>query len=250
MERHMRLSIVRLVLAAHYLLICGHGVTADPDVTAKSPPNTAAAKKPAAGGGEETWTRLDPEAEIWVDMEQKRVIAGGEICLRRGMLEMFACPKRTKEHEAIVAVNGPARLVHAGLLAIGAQPGSPVQFRPAYAPARGPKVKVFVEWKDKEGKTQKADARTWIRETRTGKEMTHDWVFTGSRIWTDPETKKNYYQADGGEMVCVSNFSTAMLDLPVASPDDNDQLYFEAFMERIPEEGTQVKLIFVPELDK
>ena len=43
----------------------------------------------------------------------------GQICLNKGMLEMFAVPKGTKEHESIVSVNTKAQVVHAALLAVG-----------------------------------------------------------------------------------------------------------------------------------
>ena len=44
---------------------------------------------------------------------------------------------------------------------------------------------------------------------KTGKAMTYPWVFAGSRFWTDEETGKQYYQAEGGDFICVSNFGTA-----------------------------------------
>ena len=43
---------------------------------------------------------------------------------------------------------------------------------------------------------------------------------------------------------CVSNFPTAMLDLPIASSQANEALLFETFTERIPPRGTPVELIF------
>ena len=65
--------------------------------------------EPARRGGETGGLiRLDPKAEVWVDAKRKRVIVGGQICLRQGLLEMFACPRGTKEHESIVSVNTKA----------------------------------------------------------------------------------------------------------------------------------------------
>ena len=73
--------------------------------------------------------------------------------------------------------------------------------------------------------------------------MTYPWVFAGSRFWTDEETGKQYYQAEGGDFICVSNFGTAALDIPVESSQSNDALEFEAFTERIPPLGTPVRLV-------
>jgi hypothetical protein len=46
----------------------------------------------------------------------------------------------------------------------------------------------------------------------------------------------------------VSNFTTATLDLPVASPQANADLTFRAFTERIPPLGTPVRLVLAPKL--
>ena len=83
--------------------------------------------------------RLSPTDEIWLDAARKELVVGGEVALVKGEIEVFACPKLSKEHEAVVATRCPARLVHAGLLAIGLEPGQPVSFDPEYRPARGPK---------------------------------------------------------------------------------------------------------------
>jgi hypothetical protein len=69
-------------------------------------------------------------------------------------------------------------------------------------------------------------------------------VFAGSSFWTDPADGTEYYQADGGDLICVSNFPTAMLDLPVESSQSNEALLFEAFAGRVPPRGTAVELIF------
>ena len=77
----------------------------------------------------------------------------------------------------------------------------------------------------------------------TGK---HDWVFAGSQFWKDPDTGDEYYQAEGGELICVSNFSTATMDLPVESTQSTAELLFEALTENIPPVGTEVRLILSP----
>lgn len=194
------------------------------------------------------WMSLTRDHEVWLDLKAKQVLVGGQICLREGLLEMFACPVNTKEHEAVVSVNTPARFVHAGLVALGAQPGPPVQFEPEYKPAQGTEIDVTVIWKDKAGKEQRVRAQEWVRYTKTGKALQYPWVFAGSGFWTDQGAGEKFYYADGGEFICVSNFATAMLDLPVESSDANDTLLFSAFTERIPPLGTRVFLLLAPKL--
>ncbi len=48
----------------------------------------------------------------------------------------------------------------------------------------------------------------------------------------------------GGDLVCVSNFPAATLDLPITSSQANDSLLFEAFTGRVPKRGTSVELVF------
>ena len=187
--------------------------------------------------------RLSPTEEVWIDRERGEVVVGGRVALDDGLLEFFACPRGTKEHESVVAVAASARLVHAALLAIGLEPGKPVSFDPEYRPATGPRIRVTMRWTDADGAVQEADARGWIRNTRTGKALETDWVFAGSAFWTDPADGREYYQADGGDLLCVSNFPTATLDLPIESSQSNEALLFEVFKERVPKRETPVEMI-------
>ena len=187
--------------------------------------------------------RLSPTEEVWIDREREEVVVGGRVALDDGLLEFFACPAGTKEHESVVAVAASARLVHAALLAVGLEPGKPVSFDPEYRPATGPRIRVTMRWTDADGVVQEADARSWIRNTRTGKALETDWVFAGSAFWTDPADGREYYQADGGDLVCVSNFPTATLDLPIESSQSNEALLFEVFKERVPKRETPVEMI-------
>ncbi|MEX2142569.1 MAG: YdjY domain-containing protein [Pirellulales bacterium] len=193
---------------------------------------------------------LSPDSAVWLDKQNKRLIVEGEVCLTRGLLEMFACPKDSKEHESIVAVQGKAYVVHAGLLALGAKEGRPVQFDPEYVPASGARVDVICFWTDDKGKQQQTPAQQWIRNVKTKKPMEYHWVFAGSDFWLDENTGKRHYLGDAGDFICVSNFPSATLDLPVKSPQDNENLLYEAFTEKIPPRGTKVTLVLVPHLEK
>src|SRR4051812_48290849 len=192
--------------------------------------------------------RLSKDYPIWIDPKENSVIVEGQIALREGMLEMFACTRNTKEHESIVSANTKAYLVHAALLSLGAEVGHPVRYQPEYLPPTGTEIEVLVRYLDEKGQIQTARAQDWIKDNHTGKPMAYPFVFAGSSFYTDPDTNKQYYQAEHGDFVCVANFGTAMLDIPAKSSKSNEELEFEALTKKIPPLGAPVHLVFKPKL--
>lgn len=81
--------------------------------------------------------------ELWVQ---------SELVLREGVLEMLACRRNTKEHESIVAIDAPAVLLNASLLAMGLEAGKPVQFDPEFRPPQGPRLEITLHWTDPDTK--------------------------------------------------------------------------------------------------
>ncbi|WP_153557199.1 YdjY domain-containing protein [Roseimaritima sediminicola] len=190
--------------------------------------------------------RLSKNGRLWVDKQGKQVLVDGYVAMDRGMLEMFACPAGTKEHESVVAVLARSRDVHTALLAVGAQSGTPVQYAPKFVSATGQSIRVWVLWYDEERRLQKSDARKWVVKTGTKQTLKPDWVFAGSNFWKDPADGQVYYEADAGDLICVSNFSSAMMDVPVASSKDTGQLLFSAAQGVVPPDGTPVRLVLIP----
>lgn len=184
---------------------------------------------------------LHRENRIWINRDEQVVIVDGYVAQRQVPLELFACPVGTKEHESIVAVFARAQLVHAGLLAIDARPGSTATFDP-FKPAHGTTVRVYVLWLDNDGKTKGTLAQNWIRTSGTKKPMVWDWVFAGSKIYKDDEGKEHYL-GDSGELISVSNFTTSTMDVAVKSDQSNNNLMFEAFTDHIPPKNTAVRLV-------
>ncbi len=203
--------------------------------------------KPAPDRKDPNLKRLSPNWDVWLDAKNKRVVMEATVCLTEGQLEMFACTKRTKEHESVLTVLTSAQAVHAALIAVGAKPGKPVAFDPMYVPASGQEIEVELTWTDDKGKEHKARAQDWIKDAKTEKPMTHPFVFAGSGFYVDENTGKRHYLADSGDFICVSNFSSAMLDLPVKSTDQNDSgLLFDAMTDKIPPKGTRVTMTLIP----
>jgi hypothetical protein len=78
------------------------------------------------------------------------------------------------------------------------------------------------------------------------KEMKADWVFAGSGFYTDEETGKKSYLAEGGDLICVANFGDATIDVAIPSSADDSNRNFEAYTERIPPKDTPVTIELIP----
>ncbi len=197
--------------------------------------------------------RVEVGKNLFVEIqgERRRVVVRAAVCLREGQLEGLLTRKGTKEHEYILAADVDARKLHTALLACGARAGSPVRFAPRYVPASGSVIKVTLQYQ-KDGQAVTVPAQQWVREVRTKKDLAEDWVFGGSRLVPNPEGEDQppVYLANHGDLVCVCNMDTAMLDLPVRSPKKFDERAFHAHTERIPATGTAVDVFLEPVPEK
>jgi len=221
-------------LAAVCLLTCWNGVYSDE-------PSSAPAKEPKDGIVEMT-------PSLRMDLKNKQVILDAEVVLTQGPLELFLCPKRTKEHEAILAADIVPRSFQLALLGVGAEPGSPALFEPEYIPPRGQAIEIFVEWEEK-GAKKKVNARDWIRHPKdagAAEPLKAEFVFAGSRFIRIPGEERARWLGDDGDVVCVSNFPGSIIDVDMKSTNANEGLLFEAWTERIPPKGTKVRVFFVP----
>lgn len=123
------------------------------------------ATDPAPPKGTDDLIPLNTAKTVLLDKEGGKVILQTEVVLRAGLLEMLCCLKQTKEHESILSLAAEARTVHAGLLALGIEPGAPVKFIPEYQPPSGTQIDIFLMWRDESGKWHREPAQKWIRHS-------------------------------------------------------------------------------------
>ena len=201
-------------------------------------------------------TPLNKEKTLYIEKTpagKSRVLFVTEVCLREGLLEVFLCKANTKEHEAILRTAVDARFLHAALIAAGATVGTPVQWLDPktgdakYQPASGQTIRVLVNYNFK-GKSHSHPAQEWILDKTTKKPMANEWVFAGSRFVKNPDRPNDpdYYTANNGEVICISNFSDSMLDLPIAVSREANDLQFDAMPAKIPPLGSKVWVILEP----
>jgi hypothetical protein len=192
---------------------------------------------------EASWKELG--RNLWFDANERRVILRAKVVFREGPLEHLMCVKGTKEHEAIVSTDAPPRAIHAALILTGAEQGHPAKFAPKFEPPTGTPIAIEMQWQQ-DGRLRKADAREWVWDEKAKAPLNIDWVFAGSFIYEDPIDKKPRYAADEGDVIVVSNFANALLDLPMASSADDAGRSFIANTKEIPPIGTEVFMVLRP----
>jgi hypothetical protein len=202
--------------------------------------------------------KLGEKYAAWVDPKNKQIVLVGETCKAGYGLEFLVTSKQ-RAYESVIVLDVPPRqknelslfqLVHASLLGLGANNGHPAYYDQKLEKtilATGDEVAIEVRWKDKNGKLQKADALTWIRDMKTKKSPTMNWVFGGSQMVKDEEGN-NRYLGDSGDFICVLNNPVAMLDLPILSSGAIESRLFEANSDAMPPAETPVTIILKPKL--
>lgn len=209
--------------------------------------------------------RFHPEKPIWVDKKRENVVLQGWVCQKRAMLEFFLCQgtggirtfpyedetgkpatmlmfNGTKCHESVLCADVPGHFIHTALLALGAEPGKPVQFHPEFVPPTGDEIEILVRWKDEDGNTVEKRGQELIADS-DGNVMQVPWVFAGSLFYEDGEGNRRYAAEMEGEFIGVSNFPSCILDIPQASSSSNESLVYVANAETLPERGTPVTVI-------
>ena len=194
---------------------------------------------------------LSPQHRIWVTPDRKSAVMNGRVVLQEGFLELLACRVGSKEHESILAVRVEPHLIHAALIVVNARQGRPMQTSPVFTPATGGRINITLRWKDESETLHESSAQDWIWDMSVSPEdakkpMTTHWVFSGSRMVQDYEGNDRYLADSTGELFGLSNFVGSILDVPIWSSDDNTQLMFGCFTERIPPLDTLVTIILTP----
>jgi hypothetical protein len=202
---------------------------------------------PAVAPGAGKSVKVGPGVVLEIDGGRRRVVIAATVVLRKGPLEGLLTRAKKKEHEYILAADVDARHVHTALELARAKAGKPVRFAPKYLPAEGTAIRVRLRY-EKGGKAVTVPANDWVRDDKTGKPLQGDWVFAGSRFGPNPEgdDKPPFYLANHGDLICVVNVESALLDLPSRSPKAFNQRLYRADTDRIPPAGTRVEVILEP----
>ncbi len=157
-------------------------------------------------------------------------------------LELVACSPDTREHESLVVTPVPPSLIHAGLLALGFEPGRPGGVVAAgtgvrrEAPSGDPLSIRFVV-----GEREQA-VSSWITDVRARRvHPAGGWVFAGSRFIERGGDR--VYDADGaGTVIGLTTFGseTIAYSRPISPDSWVDEPLWIADPNTVPARGTPV----------
>ncbi len=199
----------------------------------------------------------------------RRVDVEATVCLNKGMLELVACTKGTKEHESILTIEARPMHVHAALLMLGARNGHPATSRPMdeqmtrwiHLPPRGDPVKVSLVVKDPKGKNVEHSISEFVRrpedsmdehadqdEDAEDEEVFPDtFIFAGSQLRDNREGPRTYIADVSGSVISIATFGDELLCLPGIHSEANDALMWQANPDKLPKVGTKVTLRLRPQ---
>lgn len=199
-----------------------------------------------------------------INLEERAVDVEASICLDRGMLELIACTKDSKEHEAILMVSAKAVHIHTALLLLRAKPGNPAMRRQVDGeegrwidiPPRGGEIGVYLVFKNKEDKMVEHPISDFIKhgadesgdpsDTKKIKFPTHNFIFAGSQLVGDGPEPKKYLSDESGNVISIVTFGDEMLCLPEVHAQDNASLVWEVDPTNLPPLDTKVILRLRP----
>jgi len=182
---------------------------------------------------------------VQVDLVERQVSLDAEVCLREGVLEFLLVSWQTKTHESILHTHAKPSHLHAALLMLGLRPGKPARWSgedesARFLPPAGAELAIDLLWKDRRGKARRSPAGAWLRGAE-GRKITQPdrWIFVGSQVLPDGA----YWAELDGEVISVTNFASAVIDVPFRSSNANDLRELFANTGAIPPLGTKVRVI-------
>ena len=93
--------------------------------------------------------------------------------------------------------------VQLALILCGAKPGHPSYYKDDKTTvATGDEIAIEVRWKNKEGKTEQADARNWIRDVKTKKPPAKTGSLPAAVFPTTAKAENTSWPTAGNSFAC------------------------------------------------
>ncbi len=206
---------------------------------------------------------------LHLNRARNEVIIRAQVAARIGWMEQIVCKAGTREHESLLVVEVAPRLIHAALLMLGCEPGTPGSWQEVLSepsatadatptcvlnPPTGSPLDIRVRFMRGEERVD-ISVSEWLRsESATGESIafaSDRFVFAGSHTRPNPPSlgPGEHYVADyTGSVVGLVTFGDEVIAFADVIPDriEISPALWEAYTERIPAEGTEVELILQP----
>lgn len=203
------------------------------------------ASSPATSPASQPARVVQFQPNVRIDYARRQVEIDGEVVLRQGLLELFACSPGTREYESIVRLDTTPTVVFQALGLLGLEPGHPLRMDPATAeiiPADGDSVEIDVQYESK-GARKTVPIESWMQRSDTkGPLERQTWVFAGSF----PARDNRLAADEEGTIIAVVDFESAVVALPRLHTASNAELWLEPRTSAIPDLKTPCTVIFRP----
>ena len=216
-----------------------------------------------AGPPDPAATLASTLAHMRVDRERRTVEIDGFVPIDAHIpeapnlyLEVMVSTADVRAHESLVATRASAADVHAALLLIGLEHGSPGSWTwdgttvTTHAPT-GASVEVLFRWTGKDGEQREEPACDWVVSATSGTRLSETidadetrWVFAGSRMVN--RSGREWYAAEAeGTIVGLHTFGSETVawrgvHSPSAEVEDPEWIADPA---RLPPRGTEVVVV-------
>jgi len=232
------LGLCPLVLAA-----CGSTpVTPEPEERGPGGSNGAGTTQ-----AEEAFRSLLSDMGVTYLPDQRALEVPGWVNMREGLVEVFACAPGGKTHEAVVVIDCVPSALHAGLIALGLEPGTPAEVGTdgEYRMPTGDGVVISLRWEDEAGAPRTARAEDWIWDALQEQSMPHcSWIFAGSFLQDTGKESQTYAANYIKSIVTTYHDASSILENPLSQGVD-DTVYYSND-KAVPPVGTTVTVVFRP----
>lgn len=196
---------------------------------------------------------------LTVNVAERCVDIQAAVCLDKGLLEVVACTKGTKEHESIVVVEATPMHIHTALLVLGATNGHPAMRRPREPegtgwidiPPSGDPIGVSLVFQDDDGEMVEHGISEFVAvsapdggagDGREAAVFPKKFLFAGSHLRENDEGPRTYLADESGNVISIATFGDELLCMDGIHGHANNGLMWQINPENLPPVGAKVTL--------
>lgn len=179
--------------------------------------------------------------------EQRALEVRGWVNMTAGVVEVLACAPEGKLHESLLVLDCVPSGLHAGLLALGLEPGKPgsIEGGGEFHPPTGERVALEVRWSDASGVERRTRPEDWLWDAHRKESMPRqDWIYAGSyEVPIEGRPGAVSLAADAVKSLAVTYHDATTL-LQLEGLQSLDDTTWEVNPQAVPPKGTPVVVVF------